>query len=244
MKTNQVMLRPFYDAHIEQRTKDGYFNATAFLAHFNTVRHLEDKDKKIMGDFLRLDSTKEYIEVIEEDLKHAYSHLKASKSNNINNLKVVYTRRGKNAVTWMNPYLFIDFAMWLSPKFKYRIIKFVYDQLIQFRNDAGDHYLAMCSSLKRRYLALFGTNPPRELYKKEAKTINSLVFGSEYSNQRNEASQEQLNLLVALQLANIRMINQDIKQAERFNRLAMYADMSSPQMSKTNTSIRYQPTYQ
>ena len=40
----------------------------------------------------------------------------------------------------MHPLLFIDFAMWLNPVFKVKVLKFVYDQLIKYRNEAGDAY--------------------------------------------------------------------------------------------------------
>ena len=42
---------------------------------------------------------------------------------------MVYLKtRGKyNGGTWMHPMLFIDFAMWINPSFKYDVLKFVYD---------------------------------------------------------------------------------------------------------------------
>lgn len=40
----------------------------------------------------------------------------------------------------MHPYLFVKFAMWLSPTFEVKIIQWVYDNLIEFRLLAGDHY--------------------------------------------------------------------------------------------------------
>lgn len=55
--------------------------------------------------------------------------------------------RGDNAGTWMHPILFVDFAMWINPKFKYDVIKFVYDEMIKFRNLAGDAYPSMCKAV-------------------------------------------------------------------------------------------------
>jgi hypothetical protein len=49
----------------------------------------------------------------------------------------------------MHPFLFIDFAMWINPKFKYEVIKFVYDRLIQYRNDAGDAYKEMAKAIAK-----------------------------------------------------------------------------------------------
>ena len=47
----------------------------------------------------------------------------------------------------MHPFLFIDFAMWLNVEFKYEVIKFVYDQLIQYRIEAGDTYREMAAGI-------------------------------------------------------------------------------------------------
>lgn len=33
-------------------------------------------------------------------------------------LEVIRTRRGKYGGTWVHPYIFLDFAVWLSPVFK------------------------------------------------------------------------------------------------------------------------------
>lgn len=38
----------------------------------------------------------------------------------------------------MHPMLFIDFAMWINPEFKYDVIKFVHDEMIRYRNEAGE----------------------------------------------------------------------------------------------------------
>jgi len=46
--------------------------------------------------------------------------------------------RGKNGGTWMHPILFIDFAMWINPKFKVKVLKFLHDKLIKHRIDTGD----------------------------------------------------------------------------------------------------------
>lgn len=40
----------------------------------------------------------------------------------------------------MHPLMFVDFAMWLNPVFKVKVLKFVYDQMLKYRNDAGDAY--------------------------------------------------------------------------------------------------------
>ena len=37
--------------------------------------------------------------------------------------------------------------MWINPKFEYFVIRFVYDQLIEFRYSAGDHYIGLTRAL-------------------------------------------------------------------------------------------------
>ena len=46
--------------------------------------------------------------------------------------------KGVNAGTWYHPYVYMDYAMWINPKFKLTVIKFVYDQLIKNRHHARD----------------------------------------------------------------------------------------------------------
>lgn len=55
--------------------------------------------------------------------------------------------RGENAGTWLSPIMFIDFAMWLNPAFKVKVLKFVQDEMIKFRNLAGDAYPTMCKAV-------------------------------------------------------------------------------------------------
>lgn len=79
-----------------------------------------------------------------------------SKSTNAEN-QIVIKKKGRmtfNGKTpdnvWMHPFLFIDFAMWLNPTFKYDVIKFVYDELINYRNEAGDAYREMAITIVMR----------------------------------------------------------------------------------------------
>lgn len=80
---------------------------------------------------------------------------------NLNTQDSTYLKtRGKNGGTWMHPILFIDFAMWINPSFKYDVLKFVYDELIKFRNLAGDAYPRMCAAV---YTIL-----PKEVFKQKS----------------------------------------------------------------------------
>lgn len=157
-----------------QRTQDGYFNATLLLKQWNKSA----ESQKRMEHFFENQSTKEFIEVLENELS-------------ANNRNSGYLRtRGNKGATWMHPYLFIDFAMWINPRFKLAVIRFVYDQLIQFRHSAGDNY----RSLTRAVAKL-----PNADYGKLAIAINYVVFGRHGMNLRQQASEEQLSKLTDIE---------------------------------------------
>lgn len=175
-----------------QRTSDGFFNATALLRQWN-----KGDKKKDLDDFLGNKMTKEYIKVIESK-----ENLNTQKSGD---LKVVKSTRGKFGGTWMHPFLFIDFAMWLNVEFKYEVIKFVYDQLIQYRIEAGDTYREMAAEIarisKREDIARNISNV--------ASAINIIVYGRHQREIRNKEAEEQsMRDLVKMQIKVTELIKE------------------------------------
>jgi hypothetical protein len=178
MKTNVVMYRPLGDIKVYQRTKDAMFNATSFIKQFNSAFGF----KKELKDYFSNKSTLDLIESMNEDdeFLHGgkYPYVKSRAS------------RGDNAGTWMHPYLFIDFAMWLNPKFKLKVIKFVYDELIKNRHSAGDNYKLLSAS---------GVKLDGYSFKDVATAMNYIVFDRKGKNLRQHATQEQLKELSDIQ---------------------------------------------
>lgn len=173
MKTNQIMVRPMGEFKVTQRTKDGFFNATELLKQWNKKSGM----KKEVTKFLDLDSTSELIRVImERENLHtqdsAYVKSRAS--------------RGGNAGTWMHPILFIDFAMWINPSFKYDVIKFVYDEMIRYRNDAGDAYKELSSAVMKIVPKDF---MPKAM-QKIGEALNWVVFNQHEKMLRNKFGDE------------------------------------------------------
>ena len=86
----------------------------------------------------------------------------------------------------MHPMLFIDFAMWLNPYFKYDVLRFVSDEMIKYRNLAGDSYKILASHV--------ATIVPKQLMpmamKKIAQGLNFIVFGDHKYAMRNEVGEE------------------------------------------------------
>lgn len=109
-----------YEGHVFPFTGSGWINATKAAARFN----------KLTADWLRLESTKRYIDETARELhelgeiKHGDSHL------------LVTVTRGRNGGTWLHPELGVEFARWLSVKFARacdRHIKHLIEQGATFR---------------------------------------------------------------------------------------------------------------
>lgn len=211
MKTNQLMKRDFMQSSITQRTKDGFFNATELL----TIYNKNTGTIKSFHDFWINKNTKEFLKELENDI--------ILNSHNNGYLKTHEATRGKGGATWMHPYLFVKFAMWLSPKFELQIIKWVYDNLIDYRNQAGDHYKEMCKAILDSFVAHFDKKPDPLIYQKEASFLNNLVYGASKGGKRNELSEKELELLNNLQKLNINYLKSGIFGDERRRKLTSYA---------------------
>lgn len=137
---------------------------------------------------------------------------------------VLIQSRGKNGGTWMHPLLFIDFAMWLNPAFKVKVLKFVYDELIKFRNLAGDAYPRMCSAVH--------TILPKDIFKQKikdlAKSLNIIVYGRHENEMRNKVGDE----------AKIRELYELESQIAQWIELGFIKDYAS--LKKTLTKVYYQ----
>ena len=172
MKTNQVLNRAMGNFYVTQRTSDGMFNATELIKQWNDNSGMQKK----LDHFFENNSTKDFIDAIISE-------------ENLNTRNSVYLKsRGKNGGTWMHPLLFIDFAMWLNPTFKVKVLKFVYDQLIAYRNEAGDTYKNMCSEIAK----ITPKDKLTAVIQSTARGINHIVYGDHERNIRNLQAEENL----------------------------------------------------
>ena len=160
---------------VEQRTKYGMFNATALIKQWNlNTQNFGDLKKKDMKEFFDNKGTKEFIEALVDE-------------ENLNGENSPYlSSRGKNGGTWMHPILFIKFAMWINPRFEVQVIKFVYDQLIKYRNDAGDAYRELSSAIQDIVPSDF---MPKAM-QKVGEALNWVVFNAHEKMLRNKAGDE------------------------------------------------------
>jgi hypothetical protein len=173
MKTNQIMTRPMGNFHVEQRTKDGMFNATDLLKQWNA----SSGQQKDIAHYFENSSTEEFVNALisEENFTSRNSVYVKSKA-----------RMDRGGGTWMHPILFIDFAMWLNPAFKVKVIKFVYDQMLKYRNDAGDAYKELSSSINSIVPNTFMPQAMRKI----GEALNYVVFNEHEPMLRNKKGSE------------------------------------------------------
>ncbi len=136
MKTTQIIERPFYDGVIQQDHKTGFLNTKNMIELGNQYRKSTSLALVRLDTYLRSNKTKEFIEQILEQEQIT---------------TVMNSKRGKNGGTWMHPLLFVDFAMFVSPKFKYIAMSWLSDHLLSFRDASGESYKAMGSELEKNY---------------------------------------------------------------------------------------------
>lgn len=217
MKTNQLMQRDFDGNTITQRTDNSFLNATDLLRVYNETSNYP---KRIV-DFLSNQNTGEFIDALIREESEKVVNLPLLKTD------LYKTTKGRKGTTYMHPYLFVKFAMWLSPNFEVKVIKWVYDNLIKVRHEAGDHYLEMVQIIKDRYTQWSGSKKIDPLiFIREANYLKELAFG--YKNKsRNEATEAELKLLSALQKANIKLINQKVGKDQRYIKLRDFAILYS-----------------
>lgn len=189
MKTNQIMRRPFMGGEVLQRTSDGYFNLTELAKLYAQYRednpHLELPSKPL-AEYMRNDKTRELIAGLsaDENILLMYKSTEVE----FNPIKSSNASRGQNAGTWACAEMFIDFAMWLSMDFRIRVLGFVRDNLIAFRHAAGDNYTRLNLAMQANF-----ERCERHHYINVSRLINTLVFGSPESEQRNNATDAQLD---------------------------------------------------
>lgn len=147
------------------------FNATSLLKQWN----VSAGEKKEIKKFFENQNTKEFISALIEE-------------ENLNGEKSAYlTSRGKyNGGTWMHPILFVKFAMWLNPRFEVKVIKFIYDQMIAYRNEAGDAYRELSMAVAKIVTPNFMASAMRQT----AEAINWCVFNQHETAIRNKHGEE------------------------------------------------------
>jgi len=216
MKTNIIMNRPMGMFNVEQRTSDGYFEANSLLRQWN-----KSNQERQMSRYTNAPKTISFI----DEITRREAQLPKCTMADYQPLIKIKGRNSKNGRipdrVWMTPLLFIDFAMWINPSFKYDVLKFVYDQLIEYRHTAGDNYNVLTTSLAK----LIDCD-----YVKVAKAIQWIVFNKSGRDLRQHASQNELKEITEIEKKIAFMIDMNFvnNNSELINALRkMYNDKYS-----------------
>jgi hypothetical protein len=134
MVTEVILKRELLGGTVSQKSKSEFFSATDLERIGNKWRVMHEKPMFDMNIYFKRKSTIEFM----EELESRY------------NTKVKINSKGKNGHTWIHPLLFIDMALEISPTLKIEVYEWIFDKLIQFRNDSGDSYKEMCGALYTR----------------------------------------------------------------------------------------------
>ena len=181
------MIRSMGGFTVSQRTKDGYFDGGDLLRQWNSVK---GNGQRKMDEFLLAKRTGDFIEaLIAEERENGLGENSPKIDNQVVKKSKVKEKgkagRPKEEV-WMHPFLFTKFAMWINPRFEVKVIRFVYDEMIQYRNLAGDAYPRMCAAVCSIL--------PRDVFKQKvrdlAKSLNIIVYGKHESEMRNKVGDE------------------------------------------------------
>lgn len=184
MKTVNVLTRKMGDFNVFQRTSDGYFDANELLRQWNAV---EGNPERNLKRFLESPKTKEFIDALISDLSYG-AKMQLPDTQVFKIIKSKTLRDGSKTIgkAWMHPYLFIKFAMWINPKFEVQVIRFVHDQLIDYRDKAGDAYKRMSSALSR----IIEPSRLRDKIQDLARSVNIIIYGLHQSMIRNSVGEE------------------------------------------------------
>lgn len=130
MKTEVIMKRELFGKEISQKSKSEFFSATDLVKAGNVWRIVNGYDLFSMKTWLSSKKTKEFISELEEEYGQC-----------------IIRSKGKNQHTWIHPFLFIDLSLSINPKLKIEVYKWLYDELMKYRNNSGDSYKKMAGAL-------------------------------------------------------------------------------------------------
>ena len=184
MKTEVVMRRFIDGCEIRQKSKTEYFSVTDMLKIINRNRVLENKTVVSFSKYMSLQSTVEFLEALSADQGVPVDVLVSS---------------NKKSGSWAHPFVLLDIVMWSCPKLRVEIYKWIYDNLLQYRNKSGVSFKEMNIALD----AAFNIGGRYWIYAQVANKIAEYCKVGFEDDRWNTATQEQLQLRDAIQNAVI-----------------------------------------
>ncbi len=163
--------------------------------------------RKRLDNWIRLDSTKEFIQTVEEFLN----------TSDVSDLKPLYRRRGKyDGGTYAHELVAMEFATWLSPEFKLKVF-LEYMNGSQKKENWNVSRILSAYNYKLLSLAIKDAHdvPKPYHFSNEALMINEIVFNIRDKSVRDKATEEQLNLIAQIESENATMIKLGMEYKDR-----------------------------
>jgi len=178
-----VIERDLLGGKIRQNTKTGMFSVSDINDLGNAHRVKNGLSEKQIASYFHLDATKELIKEIclEESLE-------------LHEVKL--SKRGKAGGTWAHPILFMDIAMWYSPKFIANVLRLAASGLLDSEENANDSFKAMNAELNANFPTECG-NPI--IYTRVANKISEACRVGTGKKKWEKASVDQLKLRSKIQ---------------------------------------------
>jgi hypothetical protein len=171
MKTQVSIERQLFNMPIRQNNQTGFFCANDLVMAGNKWRATNSMKLFDFRAWIDSQSNKEFIDEMQKQFG-----------------KGVEARKGKNGGTWMPPFIIIDLALAIDPKLKVEVYKWLYDELLKYRNDSGDSYKKMCG-------ALFTNCSNKSTFHRGIQKTALLIQNACQVSDWNKATENQLRLM-------------------------------------------------
>ena len=171
MKTPQILERKIFGGVVRQNHKTRFYNAKDIELIGNHLRRDSGLPPKQLARYFQINESMDFIEV-----------LKADKGLT----EVVVASKGRNGGTYVHPLLFVDIALWFSPKLKIAVYEWLMDNLEELRDECGDNFKDMNIALDNYYQI----GSKYYIYSNVARMIKKAVGVADW----NTANENQLKL--------------------------------------------------
>ena len=170
MKTEVLMQRNLFGEIVRQNNQNGFISANDIVMAGNKYRAINGMKLFDFRAWIDSGSNKEFI----QEMKNQFGD-------------VIITKKGREGSTWLHPYICIDLALSIDPKLKIEVYKWLFDELLKFRNDSGDSYKKMCGFL-------FDNCTSKTTFHKDIAKVASQIQLACNVKDWQSASEEQLKL--------------------------------------------------
>jgi len=177
MKTEMLMERKLFGGNVRQKHKTEMLSASDLLMSYNKMIVSETGDlskvKKI-NKYFELAGTVDFLETLEEEFgADTKLHI-------------------KNKEHWVHPFVFLDIALWVNPKFKIEVYKWLHDGLLANRDISGNSYNKMSGIVFRHYKPF--TKAKEELRAIAVAIQNACSVSNSSKKKWEVATEDQLSL--------------------------------------------------